>query len=88
MSNVVELPRPEPSPEMIAANRFAFVEEQIMMIRAGIAERIRCPYCLNMNEQGTEFCCSRMRKAVAVVLDKMDFEARKDQVNRIADKVN
>lgn len=78
----------EPTAEQIAANRLHFVEEQIMMIRAGLTDRVRCPYCLSMVIMDGEFCCERFKKATAAVLDKMDMDDRKDQANRIADRVN
>lgn len=78
----------EPTEEQIAANRVAWVEEQIMDFRRGFISKIRCPYCNALNKPDSEFCCDKMTLAVGAVCDKLDLQDRKDAAERIAERVN
>jgi hypothetical protein len=76
------------SDEQISKNRMDWVAEQISDFRRGFIDKLRCPYCNELNRPDTEFCCAKMTLAVAAVCDSIDLQEQKDFAESLADKVN
>lgn len=74
--------------EQISANKIEWVEEQILDLRRGFIDKLRCPYCQSLVEQNTEFCCVLMTRAVGAVLDKLAEEERMEAAEELYGKVN
>ena len=74
---------------MTGEEKIAFIQQQILEVRAGLKSFIACPYCGAENTPVDErLCCKLFGEASIAVMDRMEKQEAIDFLNTVRDRVN
>jgi hypothetical protein len=74
---------------MTGEQKLAFLQQQIIEIKAGLRSFIQCPYCGAENTPVDEtLCCALFAEASKAILDRMEKQAAIDFLDAVHERVN
>lgn len=74
---------------MTGEQKLAYLQQQIVEIRAGLLTFVTCPYCGTENTPADErLCCPLFAEASAAILDRLEKQEAVDFLAQVQDRVN
>jgi hypothetical protein len=74
---------------MTGEQKLAFLQQQIIEIKAGLRSFTQCPYCGAENTPVDEkLCCALFAEASKAILDRMEKQAAIDFLDAVHERVN
>ena len=72
---------------MTGEQKIEYIAKQITACKEQRQNSINCPYCGEHNIEGNPLCCTLFAQAVAAILIRHDYQAKRENVERILEKV-
>ncbi len=72
---------------MTSEQKISYIEKQILAAKDGRQNSINCPYCEAQNIEGNPLCCEKFARVVAAVLVRKEDRARRENMERVMEKV-